>query len=36
MSTLNKAKAPTSINGIKAFNKKVLGEEIRRFIIANV
>jgi len=36
ISTLNKVKAPTSTNGIKAFNKEVLKEEIRRLIIINV
>ncbi len=36
ISTLGKAKAPTSTNGIKAFNKKILKEEICRFIITNI
>jgi len=36
ISTSSKGKAPTSTNGVKAYNKKVLDDKIRRLITANV
>ncbi len=36
ISTLDKGKAPASTNGVEAYNKEILGDEIRRLIIVNV
>ncbi len=36
MSTSNKGKTPISTNGIEAYSKEILGDEIRRLITANV
>ena len=36
ISILSKDKAPVSINGIEAYNKKTLNDEIRRLIAINV
>jgi len=36
MSTSGKSKAPASTNGIKAYSKETLGDEIRRLTAANV
>ena len=36
MSILDKGKAPVSTSGIEAYSKEVLGDEIRRLIVANV
>ncbi len=35
ISTSNKGKAPASTNGVEAYSKKVLGEEIRKLTAAN-
>ena len=35
MSTSGKGKAPVSTNGVKAYNKEALSDEIRRLIAAN-
>ncbi len=36
ISTSNKGKAPVSTNNVEAYSKEVLGDEIRRLIVANV
>jgi len=36
ISTLGKGKVPVLSNGMEAYSKEVLGEEIRRLTVANV